>query len=93
MSKKKPQSNLSLSDLINALPTSDVGSLDLKALILQLILDTPTDDPHKHFANRSKVKLEGLKILSDILRNDSVGDYEEELLSILGEEDSKDDKE
>ena len=34
-----------LTDLIDALPSADVGSSDLKTLILQLILDTPSDDP------------------------------------------------
>mgnify|MGYP003141491409 CR=1 FL=1 len=84
MSKK-----LTLSDLIDALPTPDVKSGDLKSLILQLILDTPDDDPRNHFANRSKVKLEALKLLSDINRNDSVSDYEADLLDILGEKEDE----
>lgn len=84
MSKK-----LSLSDLIDALPTPDVKSGDLKSLILQLILDTPDDNPMNHFANRSKVKLEALKLLADINRNDSVSDYEADLLDILGEKEDE----
>jgi len=82
---KKP----TLTDLINALPSPDVKSGDLKALILQLILDTPTDDPNNHFANRSKVKLEALKLLADINRNDSVSDYEADLLDILGDKEDE----
>jgi len=87
---KKPTNKLSLIDLINALPSVDVASSDLKALILQLILDTPTDDPNKPYANRSRVKLEALKLLSDINRQDSVSDYEADLLEILGTDDEED---
>jgi len=84
MSKK-----LSLSQLIDALPSPDVKSGDLKSLILQLILDTPDDNPTNHFANRSKVKLEALKLLADINRNDSVSDYEADLLDILGDKEDE----
>jgi len=87
---KKPTNKLSLIDLINALPSVDVASSDLKALILQLILDTPTDDPQKPYANRSRVKLEALKLLSDINRQDSVSDYEADLLEILGPDNEED---
>jgi len=87
---KKPTNKLSLIDLINALPSVDVASSDLKALILQLILDTPTDDHNKPYANRSRVKLEALKLLSDINRQDSVSDYEADLLEILGTDDEED---
>tara|TARA_R110000824_G_scaffold14054_4_gene60366 strand:- start:1662 stop:1931 length:270 start_codon:yes stop_codon:yes gene_type:complete len=86
---KKPTNKLSLADLIDALPSVDVASSDLKALILQLILDTPTDDPQKPYANRSRVKLEALKLLSDINRQDSVSDYEADLLEILGPDDEE----
>jgi|TARA_R110000751_G_scaffold87475_1_gene173385 hypothetical protein len=78
-----------LTDLIDALPSADVGSSDLKTLILQLILDTPSDDPSKPYANRSRVKLEALKLLSDINRNDTTSDYEAELLDILGKDEDE----
>ena len=79
-----------LADLINALPTSDIGSADLKSLVLQLILDTPSDSSESHWAVRSKVKLEALKLLMDINRNESVGDYEADLLKLLEEDDKED---
>ena len=82
---KKSKLN-TLSNLIDALPSADVSSADLKTLILQLILDTENDDHSKPYANRSRVKLDALKLLSDILRNDSVSDYEAELLDLLGED-------
>ena len=85
--KKKSKLN-TLTDLIDALPTADVSSSDLKTLILQLLLDTPSDDPLKPYANRSRVKLEALKLLADINRQDSVSDYEAELLDILGPDDN-----
>jgi hypothetical protein len=84
MSKK-----LTLTDLIDALPSPDVKSGDLKGLILQLILDTPDDNPNNHFANRSKVKLEALKLLADINRSDSVSDYEADLLDILNDKEDE----
>lgn len=83
---KKSKLN-TLTNLIDALPSADVSSGDLKTLILQLILDTENDDPNKPYANRSRVKLDALKLLSDILRNDSVSDYEAELIEILGDKD------
>jgi len=83
---KKSKLN-TLTNLIDALPSADVSSSDLKTLILQLILDTENDDPSKPYANRSRVKLDALKLLSDILRNDSVRDYEAELIEILGDKD------
>jgi hypothetical protein len=43
---KKSKLN-TLSNLIDALPSADVSSADLKTLILQLILDTENDDPSK----------------------------------------------
>ena len=39
--KKKSKLN-TLTDLIDALPTADVSSADLKTPILQLLLDTPS---------------------------------------------------
>jgi len=72
-----------LSSLISALPTDDVSNDDIKSLILQLLLDTADDDSTKHYANRSRVKLEAIKLLLDVNRSDDVGDYEKELLDIL----------
>ena len=82
----KPKSHTTLADMIAALPTHDVSSSDLRSLILQLVLDTPNDDAKKHYANKSRVKLEALKLLADINRLDSVSDYEAELLDILSTE-------
>lgn len=78
MAKNKKKT---LHSIISALPTEDVQSKDLKQLILQLILEVPNDEGH--FAVRSKVKLEALRLLADIIRNDSIGDYETDLLEIL----------
>ena len=80
---KKIKSHNTLADMISALPSADVSSSDLRSLILQLVLDTPNDDAKKHYANKSRVKLEALKLLADINRLDSVSDYEAELLDIL----------
>ena len=84
---KKPRSKINLAELINALPSPDVSNLDLKDLLLQLIVDTPGDDPGKHYSNRAKCKVEAIKLLIDINRNDNIGDYETELLDILNDND------
>jgi len=85
MSKKTKKT---LHSIISALPTNDVQSQDLKQLILQLIMETPNDEGH--FAVRSKVKLDALRLLADIIRNDSMGDYETDLLDILTSDDEQD---
>ena len=86
---KKSSRNISLSDLINALPSDDLSNADLRSLLLQLVLDTPNDDKDKHYANKARVKLEAIKLLIDVNRNDSVSDYEAELLNILGDDADK----
>tara|TARA_R100001530_G_scaffold135842_1_gene114156 strand:- start:3255 stop:3506 length:252 start_codon:yes stop_codon:yes gene_type:complete len=70
-----------LHSIIAALPTEDVQNTDLKQLILQLIMETPNDEGA--YAVRGKLKLEALRLLSDIIRNDDSGSYEQNILDIL----------
>lgn len=84
MTKKKKKT---LHQLIEALPTLDVSTKDIKSLALQLILDTPDDDVDSQYATKGKLKLETLKLLADMIRNESVGDVEKELLEILSADD------
>ncbi len=80
---KKPNKT-TLKAIIDALPNPDVTNDDLKELVLQFIVETPSDDNNGHYASRAKVKLEALRLLSDIIRNQDIGSYEEEVLGILG---------
>ena len=44
----------------------------------------PHDDHNSKFAAKSQCKLSALKLLSDIIRNEDMGSYEEELLGSGG---------
>ena len=84
--KKGMDRRKTLDSLIGALPSPDVQEKDLKELALQLILDVPKDDSNTKAA-RAKVKLEALKLLAEIVRNESKGSTEAALLALLNEDD------
>jgi prenyltransferase beta subunit len=50
---------------------------------LQFIVEVPHDGPEAKHAAKSNCKLAALKLLSEIIKNESTGNYEEELLQIL----------
>jgi hypothetical protein len=72
-----------LFELIKNLPTADINNSDLKELVLQFIVEVPHDTADSKFAAKSQCKLSALKLLSDIIRNEDMGSYEEELLGVL----------
>ena len=72
-----------LFELIKDLPTADINNSDLKELVLQFIVEVPHDTSDSKFAAKSQCKLSALKLLSDIIRNEDMGSYEEELLGVL----------
>jgi hypothetical protein len=72
-----------LFELIKDLPTADINNSDLKELVLQFIVEVPHDPNDSKFAAKSQCKLSALKLLSDIIRNEDMGSYEEELLGVL----------
>jgi len=72
-----------LSKLIEQLPSVEVERADIKALALQLILDTPNDDPKKVYAYKGKLKLDALKLLADLTADQDGTDAQKELLDIL----------
>jgi len=99
MSNKKPAANYkmraegkakTLGNLIALLPSTDVDYSDLKTLVLQLITDTPSDSKETHYSSRARIKLDALRLLADIVRNDATGSFEEDLLATLTEEEEKD---
>ena len=62
----------------------DIG---IKELVLRLIVETPMDSPDGKNASRAKVKLDALRLLADINKNNSTAETHQDLLSILaGEE-------
>ena len=67
-----------LFEMIKHLPTADINNNDLKELVLQFIVEVPHDDHNSKFAAKSQCKLSALKLLSDIIRNEDMGSYEEE---------------
>mgnify|MGYP003652019699 CR=1 FL=1 len=79
-----------LGNLIALLPSSDVDYSDLKTLVLQLITDTPSDSKETHYSSRARIKLDALRLLADIVRNDEKGSFEEDLLATLIEEEEED---
>lgn len=79
MSKKSKN----LADMIDELPTRDIGNKDLKALLLQLVLDVEPDSPDNAFASRSNVKLNALKILADIVKAEKNDETNDDLINIL----------
>lgn len=83
---KKPTKK-TLHMLIEALPNYDVQTKDIKQLALQLILDTSDDDIDSAYATKGKLKLETLKLLAELIKNEAEGDAEKELLEILSGED------
>ena len=55
--------------------------------MLRLIVETPMDSPDGKNASRAKVKLDALRLLADINKNNSTAETHQDLLSILaGEE-------
>ena len=51
--------------------------------MLRLIVETPDDVPDGNNASRAKVKLDALRLLADINKNNSSKETHQDLLSIL----------
>ncbi|MEC9466482.1 MAG: hypothetical protein VX834_11885 [Myxococcota bacterium] len=76
-----------LSQVIASLPGPDLDDIGIKELVLRLIVETPMDSPDGKNASRAKVKLDALRLLADINKNNSAAETHQDLLSILaGEE-------
>ena len=77
--KTRPQT---LQEVINALPDDTaVGVGDVKQMALQFILDTPEDQTDR--AYRSRLKLEALKILADLVKREGAGDIQDAVLMVI----------
>ena len=78
-----PSRRRTLKELIDRLPAPDVQRGDLKALILQLALDIPDDAPASDRTPRLKIRLDALRLLADILRDEGDTDTTGDLLALL----------
>lgn len=74
-----------LNDLLDNLSAEAVGANDVKEALIAYVLDT-ADDPHDQKAHRSRLRLEALKVLADIVKAESKikGDDEDaDILNII----------
>lgn len=72
--KKKPSKNLQ--SMIQKLPPVEIEAVDLEQLILQLVLETDQD----------KIKIDGLKILVEMKKNERKKKHGDDLLDLLGDD-------
>ena len=76
---------VTLNDLLGQLTAEEVKTNDVKEALIAYVLDT-ADDPHDQKAHRSRLRLEALKVLADIVKAESKLAPEEgdaDLLSII----------
>lgn len=66
-SPKKPKT---LDDILSNIDADTIKATDLKHLVVQFINDTP-DDPSDVRGHRARLRLEGLRLLTDILKLES----------------------
>ena len=62
---------------------SDLSNQDLKTLIAEFIMSQPDDDVEKSRGTRSRLKLDALKLLAEIVKSESGGDINDAILGII----------
>ena len=73
-----------LDKVLEAMPDhSDMGNSDLKTLIAEFIMDQQEDDVERQRGTRSRLKLEALRLLADIVKNESGGDINDAILAVI----------
>jgi len=73
-----------LDKVLEQLPNhSEIGNDDLKSLITEFIMDQGDDDVEKKRATRSRLRLDALKLLAEIIKNESGGDINDAILGII----------
>jgi|DEB0MinimDraft_6_1074348.scaffolds.fasta_scaffold83366_2 hypothetical protein len=80
MSKNK------LEKILNQMPSAnkDLDAEDLKEMITAFILDQPDDEVEKSRGTRSRLKLDALRLLHDILKSENSDGLESAILSVIG---------
>lgn len=72
--------------MLQQLPIQDLDNKDLIALIVQFLQETPDDKTLGDYATRSKVKLDALRLIHDILKNETKSAQHDELLDLLADD-------
>lgn len=62
---------------------AEMGQADLKTLIAEFIMDQQEDDVERHRGTRSRLKLEALRLLHDIVKSEQGGDINDAILGII----------
>jgi len=62
----------------------DLDAEDLKEMITAFILDQPDDEVEKSRGTRSRLKLDALRLLHDILKSENSDGLESAILSVIG---------
>jgi hypothetical protein len=83
---RKTKEQATLSTMLATIPLADFNSEDLISLIMQFIIETPADKEGGDYASRAKVKLDALRLLHDIVKNENKENITEELMNILSDE-------
>jgi len=84
MSKNK------LEKLLKQLPDLDVDAQDLKAMAIQFIMDQEDDEVEEKRGTRSRLKLEALRLLHDIVKAEGGTDLDGAILAVIaGNKDEK----
>jgi len=82
MSKSKSKNRLE--QLLQQLPDySDMSHSDLKSMIAEFIIDQPEDEVEKKRGTRSRLKLEALRLLHDIIKSEEGGDINSAILGVI----------
>jgi|TARA_R110000824_G_scaffold139122_1_gene304116 hypothetical protein len=83
---RKTKEQATLATMLATIPLADFNSEDLISLIMQFIIETPDDKEGGDYASRAKVKLDALRLLHDIVKNENKENITEELMNILSDE-------
>ncbi len=75
-----------LNQMLQQLPIQDLDNKDLIALIVQFLQETPDDKTLGDYATRSKVKLDALRLIHDILKTETKSAQHDELLDLLADD-------
>ena len=59
-----------LDDLLEDIEGAEIKASDIKAMVVQFINETP-DDKHDPRGHRARLRLEGLRLLADLLKIES----------------------
>ena len=72
-----------LKTLLEKHPNLELDSESLEDLVLQHISDIPDDDPEGSYAVRAKAKMDGFRLLSEILRNKKDAETDDRITTLL----------